>query len=321
MAYRWLGAWLLIAACSVGCGNDGSGGPPFNGSGGTGGVGGVGGQSGAGGTAGTSGTGGSSPTCTTSALCRSCPADGSCDSADDCSLGFVCIESGCDDLQGTPIKQCVFAGGGACTSNANCVGARECLEVPGEGKRCVKTTPGCDSIYDCVSGFTCENSNCVDRRVPCDLDADCPMNHVCAGTAAASFCERIHRDCDFDFDCGDLATHCEDIDGDGSKECAGTFNPNDPGSDACTNAQCSDPAPVCEASSAGSMTQCGQYGLCDLETDCAAGFTCVALWPDGRKECVEDGGDCSSFADCPVQQVCASPRQGGAPSCQAGLQL
>jgi hypothetical protein len=68
------------------------------------------------------------------------------------------------------------------------------------------------------------------------------------------------------------------------------------------------------------VTQCGQYGLCLDDADCAAGFSCLGLWPDGRKECVPGGGSCSSVTDCPVQQVCASPREGGAPSCQAGYQ-
>ncbi|MGB5284673.1 MAG: hypothetical protein WBN29_09170 [Polyangiales bacterium] len=53
-------------------------------------------------------------------------------------------------------------------------------------------------------------------------------------------------------------------------------------------------------------------------SDCASGVECVALWPDGRKECVETGGTCSYIADCPEQQVCASARLGGPPSCQAG---
>ncbi len=327
MAYRWLGAWLFIAACSVGCGNDGPGGPPFSGSGGgsgAGGAAGAGGTAGQTGTGGMAGTGGTAVACTTSALCRSCPADRICESATDCADGLVCIETGCDDLDGAPIKQCVFAGGGACTSNAMCVGGRECLEVPGEGKRCVKLTPGCDNSYDCAPGFSCELGNCVDRRLPCDSgngDADCPMNHVCGGTAVSSFCVRIHRDCSFAFECVDVATHCEDIDGDGNKECAGSLDANDPSSGACTNAQCGDPSPVCEVSGVGSAAQCGQYGLCIGGNDCASGFDCVALWPDGRKECVPPGGDCSSFSDCPVRQVCASPREGGAPSCQVGLQL
>lgn len=318
MAYRWLGAWLLIAACSVGCGNDGSADPRGSGSsGGSGGVGGTAGQSGSGGTA---GTGGSSPMCLTNVLCRSCPADGLCDSADDCSVGSVCVESGCDDLEGAPIKQCVFAGGGACTSTAMCPSGRECLDVPGEGQVCVRTAPGCDSRFDCVAGFTCEEGACVDRRVPCDIDDHCPMNHVCASFGPSSFCRRVQVDCSAVFDCDGLAPSCVDIDGVGGSECAGTFDLNDPFSDACTNDMCSDGgAPVCEASGVGATSQCGQYGLC-VDGDCAEGFTCTGLWPDGRRECVPDGGSCASYADCPVRQVCASPREGGAPSCQVGYQ-
>ena len=319
MAYRWLGVLLLAAAFAVGCGNDGSGGP--RGDGGTGGgAGGVGGDGGAGGTA---GTGGTPIPCTTSVLCRTCPSGGTCDTQNDCSDGSVCIESGCDDLSGEAIKQCVFAGGGACNSSADCFGGRECMDVPDEGKRCVKTTPGCDNDFDCVLGFTCENGSCFDRRVPCDLDEHCPKNHVCGGTASSTFCRRIQRACAEDFDCVDLAPRCENIDGDleEKKECAGTFDPNDSSSDACVNAQCSNPSfPVCEASSVSSKTQCGEYGLCLEDDDCEGGFSCVALWPDGRKECVPDGGSCASFEDCDAQQVCASPRTGGAPTCQVGYQ-
>ena len=314
MAYRWLGVLMLSAACVVGCGNDGSGGP--RGDGGTGGIGGAGG---AGGTA-----GGSVPACMTSVLCRSCPAEGSCDANDDCEIGSVCIESGCDSLAGAPIKQCVFAGGGACTSNAMCSIDRECMDVPEEGMRCVKITPGCATRFDCVLGFTCEDGTCVDRRVPCNQDEHCPKNHTCAGTTNSSFCLRIHSECVNEYDCGGLATHCADIDGDGKTECAGTPNPGQPSSTVCVNADCvadDASAPVCEVSGAGSTTQCGEYGLCRDANDCAAGFSCAGLWPDGRKECVPSGGSCSSFIDCPdARQVCASPRGGGAPSCQAGFE-
>ena len=320
MAYRLLGLTLLLAASVAACAADGSS-DPFTGEGGRGGDVGIGGAGGSG-AGGTGGTGGSIPSCTLSALCRSCPDEGFCDSNDDCGVGLVCIESGCDDLEGSSLKQCVFAGGGACTSDAMCVGERECVEVPGEGRRCVKTTPGCDSDFDCVPGFTCEDGACADRRVPCDLDGDCPMNHVCSNASGVSFCVRVHRDCVAEFDCAGIAPRCEDVDGDLSTECAGSFDGNDPLSDACTNAQCTDMvAPVCELSGSGSTAQCGRYGLCIDDDDCAAGFSCVALWADGRKECVEGGGACSSYLDCPVREVCASPRAGGAPSCQAGLQL
>jgi hypothetical protein len=259
--------------------------------------------------------------CITSALCSSCPTGGFCDTNDDCSVGSVCIESGCESLDSAPIKQCVFAGGGACESSAMCTEGRECMDVPEEGKRCVKTTPGCDTRFDCVLGFTCEGGSCVDRRVPCIQDVDCPKNHTCLGTTNSSFCVRIQRDCAEEFDCIGLAPRCEDIDGDENKECAGVFDPNQPSPSACVNSDCTDAsAPVCEAAGAGSVTQCGQYGLCLDDTDCAGGFSCLELWPDGRKECVPSGGSCSSFSDCPIQQTCAAPREGGAPSCQAGYQ-
>jgi hypothetical protein len=159
--------------------------------------------------------------------------------------------------------------------------------------------------------------------VPCYLDEHCPKNHVCGGTNSSTFCLRVQRECLEDFDCVGLAQRCENIDGDPAekKECAGTLDPNDPDSSACLNAGCMDSlAPVCELASAGSTTQCGQYGLCLTDGDCAVGFSCAGLWPDGRKECVPDGG-CSSSSECDVRQVCASARlEGGAPSCQAGYQ-
>ena len=322
MAYRWLGVLALTAACSFGCENSGSGDPRgVGGMGGSGGDGGAAGVGGVGGTGGVAGAGGSQASCTTSVLCRSCPSEGFCDTNDDCSVGSVCIESGCSSAEGSAIRQCVFAGGGACNTTADCPAGRECEEVPDEGDRCVKTTPGCDTRFDCVLGFSCEAGTCVDRRVPCDLDPDCPKNHTCLGTMSSSFCVRIQRDCLEEFNCIGLAPRCADIDGDGNKECAGVFDPNEPSPSACVNADCGDAsAPVCETAAIGSGTRCGQYGLCLDDTDCAAGFSCLALWPDGRKECVPSGGSCSSFSDCPPQQTCAASREGGAPSCQVGYQ-
>lgn len=298
MAYRWLGVLTLLAACSFGCENSESGDPRGEG-----------------------GTGGSEISCATSALCLSCPREGFCETNDDCSVGLVCIESGCDSLEGLPIKQCVFAGGGACHSNEDCLAGRECQDVPGENKRCVQTTAGCETRFDCVLGFSCESGSCVDRRVPCVEDANCPKNHTCVGVTNSSFCLRIQTDCLEEIDCIHVAPRCEDIDGDGNKECAGVFDPNQSSPSACVNSDCTDAAaPVCETAGAGSTTQCGQYGLCLDDTGCAAGFSCLELWPDGRKECVRSGGSCSSFTDCPIRQVCAAPREEGVPACQAGYQ-
>ncbi len=319
MAYRWLGV-LLFSVCIVACGAEDPGDSRCL-SGGCAGAGGAGGAGGVTGTGGSAGTGGTAIECVTSLLCISCPREGYCATNADCSDGSICVESGCDDLEGAPIKQCLFAGGGACDTNTPCPTGRKCLDVPGEGERCVRTAPGCDTSFDCPLGFACENASCVDRRIPCSLDEHCPKNHLCGSSQNSRFCRRIQIDCLFDFDCEGLAQSCEDIDGDGNKECAGVRNPNAPSLDTCLNAQCTDAsAPVCEASSFGSTSDCGQYGLCLGDGDCAAGFHCAALWQDGRKECVPDGGSCSSYVDCQVRQVCASPREGGAPSCQTGYQ-
>jgi hypothetical protein len=90
---------------------------------------------------------------------------------------------------------------------------------------------------------------------------------------------------------------------------------------ACLNSDCIEAsAPVCETAAAGSTTVCGKHGLCLADTDCAPTFSCRLLWPDGRKECVPNGG-CSSSSECEIQQVCAVPRNlSVAPSCQAGVQ-
>ncbi|MGB8223935.1 MAG: hypothetical protein WCF10_15210 [Polyangiales bacterium] len=315
MAYRWLGVVLLSTAFVFGCVDAGTGEPR-----GEGGSGGTAGSSGNGGNGGTAGVGGSQVSCVTSLICQSCPAEGFCGSDVDCSAGSICVESGCD-RDGIPIKQCLFAGGGACDGSTMCPEGRACTNVPGEGMRCVRIAPGCDTSFDCPLGFACENTSCVDRRIPCDLDEQCPKNHLCGGSQNSRFCRRIHIDCLEDFDCDGLAQTCADIDGDGKKECAGVFNPNAPSLATCVNADCSDPsAPVCEAAGYGSTSECGQYGLCRNDSDCAVGFSCIGLWQDLRKECVPGGGSCSSFAQCPVRQVCASPRAGGAPSCQAGYQ-
>ena len=195
-----------------------------------------------------------------------------------------------------------------------------CTDVPGEGQRCVKTTPGCDSTFDCVLGFSCEEGACVDRRVPCFVDAECPKSHVCHAFDATRFCLRVHQSCEEEFDCENLAARCDDVDGDGRTECAPTFNPNVWPPEACLNSMCAPQAPVCQLTDGDARTRCGEYGLCVGPEDCVEGFDCVGLWPDGRRECVPSGGSCAHVSECPVRQVCASPREGGPPRCQGGVE-
>jgi hypothetical protein len=331
---RW--AFVLgLLALAVGCGDPSAPvAPPFTGTGGsgsssgtggmsgTGGVSGTGSTSGTGGTVGTGGTGGSLGPCATNALCHTCPDDFLCDTDEDCAFsGNVCIPSGCETLEGAPIKQCQPSRGGSCASVAECPNATDykCIPVGAGSPHCVRVTPGCTGpteSYDCVPGFSCEGGTCVDRRVPCDDYVDCPKNHVCSTTPTASFCVSVFRTCHEDEDCAGFGRFCADVDNDGTTECAGELGGS---GDPCLNSDCStSPAPVCEAGRSGTTAVCGDYGLCRTDNDCDINFECVGLWQDGRKECVPTGGTCDEVTDCDPQQVCAAPRNGGSPRCQTG---
>ncbi|MDH3624356.1 MAG: hypothetical protein OEQ49_10795 [Myxococcales bacterium] len=287
---------------------------------GTGGMGGMVGTGGTGGTSGTGGTGGATGPCMTNALCHTCPTQLPCDTDDDCAFsGYVCVDSGCDTNQGEPIKQCQPLHGGSCASVTECPNSTDyaCAPIGVGPTHCVRVTPGCSpstESYDCPLGFSCEAGACVDRRVPCDSYLDCPKSHVCKVTPTADFCVRTFQTCHLDEDCAGLGEFCADIDNNGTKECAGGAG------SPCLNASCPSTVPVCEVGAVATDVACGDYGLCRSNSDCdeAAGFECVGLWQDGRKECVRAGGTCDQVTDCDPQQVCAAPRNGGAPSCQAG---
>jgi hypothetical protein len=151
------------------------------------------------------------------------------------------------------------------------------------------------------------------------FDEDCPVNYACEQpTTSNRFCFRLYESCETEIDCGVPTAHCEDVDNDGTTECAGSVTFNGP---ACFNSSCGGSTPVCEASQdVGTIAVCGQYGLCRDVNDCANSteFECLELWQDGRKECVKKNGDCDHITECPVNQVCASARDGGPPNCQSG---
>jgi hypothetical protein len=304
---------------------------------GTGGAAGTGGTVGSGGTVGTGGnsggggTGGSAGGCVTNALCQTCPTS-TCSADSDCSFlqGLVCVPTGCT-LDGKPQKECQPAQYISCVGPGpgDCPGANYECKPMGSSSRCVRTKSGCtadNEDYDCPPGFSCESEACVDRRVPCVQHADCPKNHVCYTVQNAStskFCVSSFRTCRLsEFDCDLLGSACADVDNDNDrrKECVGTLDASGEG---CVNVDCggSDP-PVCEIDLSPITASCGDYGLCLINNDCGAGFVCAALWQDGRKECVPDPGaedNCiSEPTRCPLQQVCAAPRNGDPPSCQSG---
>ena len=162
----------------------------------------------------------------------------------------------------------------------------------------------------------------MDRRVPCQALSDCPHGYACRfWSPDQRYCRRITQPCELGSftDCVALGVFCGDVDGDGQGECMPSLTPNDPGAVACENSQCGGAStPVCEATVDGTRSVCGQFGLCQTALDCAAGFECRDLWGDGRSECVETGGSCTDTSNCGVREVCASPRVGGAPACEAG---
>ena len=296
------------------------------GTGGTGGTGGVAGTGGTGSIGGMGGAGGALGPCATNALCHTCPDEFLCETDGDCAFsGYVCVASGCETHGGVAIKQCQPSRGGSCTNVAECPNSSdyECIPVGLSAPRCMRVTLGCSpttETFDCPPGFSCEGDACVDRRMPCDSYLDCPKSHLCTTTTVSSYCTRTHRTCYEDTDCGGFAaagSFCADVDNDGTKECVGELGASEAG---CTNADCGGSAPVCEMGAAPTAASCGDYGLCRTNNDCdvADGFECVGLWQDGRKECVRTGGTCNQVTGCDTQQVCAAPRNGGPPSCQAG---
>jgi hypothetical protein len=303
--------------------------------GGNGGISGTGGAAGSGGTGSIGGTGGTGGVATKS-ICTAVtpPSSNLCETDLNCALpGSVCVDSGCKTDEGAAIKQCQLSRGPSCVEKNDCSitnpDAYDCVAVSagGKGERCVRVDPGCDTAtetYDCPPGFSCEGGACMDRRIPCDGHVDCPKSHLCTSTSVASYCTRTHRTCNQDTDCSGFAiagSHCADVDNDGREECVGELDASGKG---CVNADCggSDP-PVCEIDANPITASCGDYGLCLIDNDCGAGFVCAALWQDGRKECVLDdpGAEDNCISEptrCPLQQVCAAPRNGGPPSCQSG---
>ncbi len=255
--------------------------------------------------------------CNTSALCPSCPdPDLLCDEENPCSVGEVCLPTGCGDL-----ARCFVIGAGACEIDADC-GDPEYACNPSI-KRCLRTAPGCTDSNDCVPGFACESNVCIDRRVPCQSGSDCPHGYACwFASPDQRFCRRMTRPCSDDLDCLALGVPCGDVEGDGLGECMPSLDPNSQDPVSCSNTQCTDEeTPICEVTVDGTAAVCGRFGLCTSSGDCAVGFECRDLWGDARRECVLSAGSCVDSSDCVPREVCATPRAGGSPRCSAGASM
>jgi hypothetical protein len=219
-----------------------------------------------------------------------------CGAGGTCPAGSTCLDTTCGEMA------CLIAGG-LCDTDADCPSTSVCVDYA-----CSRGTPGCTDSRECARGFACESGSCVDRRVPCINNVDCPWGYYCRVLPAGSYCEYIHRGCDSGSVCFLLGT-CGDMDDDGDGDCVGSAGSCDSTAD-CSGGQ------VCGTHPTLTRNACGSYGACT--GTCPSGFVCQDLWGDGQRMCVPTGGSCDSTSDCPVRQVCAAPVAGGPPECIVG---
>jgi hypothetical protein len=219
---------------------------------------------------------------------------GSCGSA--CLGAAICIDSTCSDV---------------CSQiNVVCSLGAECVNLPDGGFEC-----------QCQSGFTdCGNGLCADLNTDssnCGACGNaCPSGAVCSNgacdlcpiiqCAVGHTCENntcVPLPCQSgETDCGNGA--CADLSTD-ENNCGACGNACSQG-DVCANGSCVTPAcdflqqncpgglacypdGACDGNTAGTCATpgAGQQGaVCSADTDCAAGFTCIALG-GGLNQCVE----------------------------------
>jgi hypothetical protein len=222
-------------------------------------------------------------------VCACAPPGTVCTDPGDCSAGETCAPDGCGEDVCQP-------GGAFCVDSTDCSPGATCDSATGT---CTRSGP-CTSQLDCAPGYSCDSGTCVNRRVDCEVDGDCPEGFRCATMLPVpAFCELAHRSCGNDDACP-VGFTCVDVDGDGGGECQ--F-----GSGECsTNADCE----ASETCGIGSVlaTRCGERGPCTDADACAAGDRCLALMGGDDALCVPGAGSCESAADCPEGQLCGVPR-------------
>ena len=262
-----------------------------------------------------SGACGSDADCSDEAHCtgRVCVPD--CTSDADCRAGYVC-----GDYFGTGSNTCApapttaEAPGGACATDADCLGALF-------GAQCV-TEPGYPGGY-CISG--------------CGVDADCPAASHCATTAdGAQLCVpdcTTNSDCRTGYECfdwlgsgtnscgpvasgaagvGDACTVLQDCAGGQNGACIAT--PDWDGG-YCTVTSCDATSPCPSGSHCGFIDGATQEGICVDDcasgVDCRTNYSCVDLDADAATECVPTGsGPGAVGASCVGVFECAGGADG-----------
>lgn len=220
-----------------------------------------------------------------------------------CPAGSSCLDDQCG-------RHC-YPSGNPCAGASDCATGSTCT-----GGVCQASGGVCHDSRDCPDGFSCDSGVCHDRRIGCRPIAglDCPFGFHC-NTEGLPYCRRLWHHCGAAADhspaCNDET--CSDVDGDGTLEC--TLFQTLRGAGRChTNAECT-AGQVCSSHPDLYTAFCDVYGPCRTSADCASGMSCVDLWGDGIRECVDAGGTCSRQSDCPDHAVCATPAVGGVPKC------
>lgn len=178
-----------------------------------------------------------------------------------------------------------------------------CVPVDG-GERCP-----CETSRDCEPGHSCEARVCVDRRVGClpVEGSDCPWGFVCDEVEGVHLCRRTLVACFGDDEC-DPGWRCLDTNGDGIAECLADG--------VCREHAACEGGLTCATRPAERFASCERFGVCADASDCPSGMECRDLWGGGIRECVEPGG-CASSAECAAREICATPPEGGPPTCLA----
>ena len=223
-----------------------------------------------------------------------CPSEG-------CPHGSACVAKQCGGTE------CVE--GRACVSDVDC-STSDCDEASGH---CQPDAGDCTSARDCALGFECEDSTCVDRRIPCwsAKRQVCPQGYICfSPNQAQGLCARVFEPCDSSSQCGHAGL-CSDETLDGHGECV-------------AEGPCPDSCPAGEGcgyepSSGGREAGCYVTHVCHVDTDCSAQApTCLKAAADGPGQCAPAKGKCSSNDDCPSPSICAMEFLGAAPRCIGG---
>lgn len=219
-----------------------------------------------------------------------------CERTEDCPVsGLLCYDYLLDD-----VSLCAPRGS-ACEVSADCEPRQSCTAVrgwiPGE-TYCTVPAGACGTSASCPDGFRCEDRvGCVDRRVPCVGDEDCPVWDRC-GTLPSGLQACVAaplEPCTGPADCP--GGECVDVQGDGPTEC------QEAGGECMTNADCA-LGTVCGDQDGLPGAECGRVGPCLYAGNCPAGWECLDVNGDGQEECQAGGGSCLVDADCSVRLRC-----------------